>query len=134
MAVKVLVSNPYLYNYKGRVIEVIDGRNIMISVDCGFNIYYVARCALYHIKYPDIYSQEFKQLSDWLRNRLTNIEVILRVGRKFRGWYGVILWDIHKTLCAFETSINMEILKLKLADGYLLPYDAKRLLCKEGVV
>lgn len=87
-----------LYNYKGKILEVLDGDTIEILFDLGFKIFFKEKVRLYGINTPEIHTkdlQEKKQgfrVKRFLEKLLKNAEIVIKVYKQEK--YGRYLADI----------------------------------------
>lgn len=85
------------YDYRARVVRVIDGDTVVLNVDLGFDIHHTNMTVrLWGINAPEMNTPEGKQARAWLVEKLANQTDILFDSRKDKadkyGRYLAVLW------------------------------------------
>jgi len=66
-----------LYNYKARVIKVIDGDTVKLDIDLGFRVHWTSNCRIAGINAPEVNTEEGKSSKTWLEGVLVPGDVIM---------------------------------------------------------
>ena len=113
-----------MYEYKARLVRVIDGGTIDADIDIGFQIHIGQRIKLYGVDAPDARSQDHVERDKGLasKNRLIEIlpkEIIVQTMLNKRGKVGRILGIVFiKEEHGELTNINDLIIKEGFATRY----------------
>lgn len=108
-----------MYEYRAKVVRVIDGDTIECEIDLGFYVKTIQRLRLLHINAPEIKGRtklEGEKSKEYLTNRLLNKEVIIKTNRNksFDRWLAeVFLEENGNTI-----NISEEMIKIGLAAPY----------------
>ena len=115
------MKNKYFYNAK--ILKVVDGDTVDISVDLGFSILSFQRMRLYGIDTKELRSKnpEFKVLAleakQYLIDKILNKDVFIETFKKDKyGRYLVIIFYFDKE--GNEININEELISKNLAEAY----------------
>lgn len=103
-----------MFNYSAKVMNIVDGDTVDLSVDLGFKIYSHQRIRLANIDTPERGQAGYNEAKDRLIELILGKEVILRTF-KMSKW-GYFLGEIY--LKESDTSINEILLEEKLGVPY----------------
>ena len=112
------------YLYKAKIIEVIDGDTLLLSIDLGFQVWKEQRIRLAEIDCPEINTKEGKKAFNYTREKLAQTDFIIIKTRKidiYGRYVGHIFYspnNTHKTsdqIFKFGNYLNEDILKEGLA-------------------
>lgn len=107
-----------MYNYKAKVIKVIDGDTVDLNIDLGFHIWVVKRVRLSGIDTPELYTQTGKTAKAFVENLLPiGLTVTITTKLDSSDKYGRVLGEI--TIDNNLTSLN----KILLNNGLASPYN-----------
>ena len=117
-----------MYEYKAKVLRVVDGDTVDLEVDKGFNTFMRDRFRLFGIDAPETYgvkktSEEYaagQKAKNWLKEKIENRSVIVKTHKDKRGKYGRWLAEIFRVVEEEEESVNNQMIKLGLAQEYKL--------------
>jgi len=108
------------YNYKAKIIRVIDGDTLEMMVDLGFSVWINQNMRLYGIDAPETRTKDLAEkeaglaVKKWLENRVAaakNVQLQSICVDKYGGRFdGILYLD--------GTDINQEMLKLGLVKPY----------------
>jgi micrococcal nuclease len=110
-----------MYEYKAKLLKVIDGDTVDLMIDCGFCIFLKQRVRLIGIDAPETRTRNLAEkekgleAKDFLNRRLSeckNIVVKTSLGKK--GKYGRLLGELFTN----DISINKEMVVLGYAKKY----------------
>ena len=92
-----------MYQYKAKVLNIVDGDTIDVTIDLGLSIYSNQRIRLYGIDTPERGQSGFKEATDRLRSLIEGKEVIIRTQKvsKYGQYLGEIVVgdiDVNKTM------------------------------------
>lgn len=103
-----------LYNYKAKILRVVDGDTVEARIDLGFKINIDLKVRLANINAPEISTNEGKESKKWLGDNLPlNQEVTLSMFKsqdKYGRYLAVILYN--------GQNINQELIKSGHATEY----------------
>jgi micrococcal nuclease len=114
-----------MYEYKAKVLRVIDGDTIDFMVDMGFSVFRKIRIRLANVDTPEIYgvkkeSAEYEEgmkasgiTKGWLDS--TNNEVIIKTHKDQTGKYGRYIAEVYATTGPHEKTAIQELL---IESGY----------------
>jgi len=109
-----------MYEYRARLIRVVDGDTMDVDIDLGFGIHFQERIRLAGIDTPETYgvkkdSEEYqlgKQAALFVEDKLEGKEFIIRTEKDSKGKYGryiaIIIVD--------DVNLNDELVEQKLAE------------------
>lgn len=109
-----------MYEYRARLIRVVDGDTMDVDIDLGFGIHFQERIRLAGINTPETYgvkkdSEEYqlgKQAALFVEDKLEGKEFIIRTEKDSKGKYGryiaIIIVD--------DVNLNDELVEQKLAE------------------
>lgn len=93
-----------MYTYRGKVIRVIDGDTVVVSVDLGFKIYTKIKVRLKQIDTPEIYRPKTpdelvrgRRAKHFVEEKVLNKAIVLQTYKDKTGKYGRYLADIMYT-------------------------------------
>jgi len=116
------MSLDFTYNYKARVVRIIDGDSLILNCDLGFKTHIEIPVRLAHINAMELRDANeekrarAKQAKDELAARLTNPLVTIRSLKPFKGdKYGRYLVEITNSE---GVNVNQTLLDLGLAEPY----------------
>lgn len=110
-----------MYEYKAKLIKVVDGDTVDLEIDCGFKIFFRERFRLLGINTPETYgvkrtSEEYLaglKASVWLEETLLKAkEIIVETTKDKKGKYGRYLALLHVD----GVTINVQMVELGLAE------------------
>ena len=119
-----------MYEYRAKVIRVIDGDTFLILFDLGLGVFKEEKVRLARVDTPETYgvkkdSQEYmdgkrstKFVVDWLS--LNNNEVFVKTLKDKKGTYGRYLVEIFGTV---DYNVNINLNDLLLENGLATLYD-----------
>jgi len=121
-----------MYEYKARVLRIVDGDTVDLDIDLGCSVHVHERCRLYGINAPETHgvkkdSEEYKRgmaATEFLRNMIEGKEVLIRTHKDRKGKYGrylVEIWEYAETdegLAPIRPSVNAEMVEA----GHAVPY------------
>lgn len=121
-----------MYEYKAKVLRVIDGDGVELDIDCGLSVHVHERCRLYGINAPETHgvkkdSEEYARgvmASIFLKELIEGEEVLIRTHKDKRGKYGrylVEIWEYTETdegLALIRPSVNAEMVEAGHAEPY----------------
>ncbi len=121
-----------MYEYKARVLRIVDGDTVDLDIDLGCSVHVHERCRLYGINAPETHgvkkdSTEYRKgmaATEFLRNMIEGKEVLIRTYKDKRGKYGrylVEIWEYVETdgrLAPIRPSVNGEMVEA----GHAKPY------------
>ena len=101
-----------MYQYKAKVLNVVDGDTIDVSVDLGLQIYSLQRIRLYGIDTPERGQPGFLEASDRLKYLILDKNVIIKTYKvsKYGQYLGEIMFD--------EMNIN----EMMITEGHAKKY------------
>jgi micrococcal nuclease len=101
-----------VYQYKAKVLNVVDGDTIDVSVDLGLQIYSLQRIRLYGIDTPERGQPGFLEASDRLKYLILDKNVIIKTYKvsKYGQYLGEIMFD--------EMNIN----EMMITEGHAKKY------------
>lgn len=105
-------ANPYIYT--ATVLNVVDGDTIDAMVDLGFRSSVRLRFRLFGINAPETRGEQRPdglKSKDWLKERISNKEIIINTHKDHTGKYGRYL----ATIWLDGKSVNQEMVELGLA-------------------
>lgn len=107
---------PSLYNYRCKLLRVVDGDTVDLEVDLGLETYRRVKCRLYGLNAPEKSTPEGKAAATWLTERMARVKTLYVETLKDRtekfGRYLAILSDENGVV------INGEILQAGHAKEY----------------
>ena len=110
-----------MYEYKCKVLKVVDGDTVDVLADLGFSIFHKCRVRLYGIDTPESRTRDLeekkygKMASNFLSDAIKDAEVVsLRTHKDKKGKYGRILGEI---ICD-GVNINQVMVETHLAVAY----------------
>ena len=83
-----------MYEYKAKVLKVVDGDTIDLEIDHGMHIKSVQRIRLYGIDAPERFTPDGREATTWLRGMIENEEVTIRTIKDRTEKYGRYLGEI----------------------------------------
>lgn len=93
-----MTADRHLYRYAATVTNIYDGDTITVDLDLGLNIHHQDRTVrLWGINTPEVRGPQRPQgltARDWLRNLITDTDIILRTHKDSTGRYGRLLAEI----------------------------------------
>lgn len=104
-----------LFNYTGKVVKIVDGDTVDITLDLGFEVYKRVRCRLDRIDAPETNTEQGKVAKAFLVNELP-INTDVKIASKAYDKYGRSIAEIYKG----DVSIN----QLMLDTGHAVVYKA----------
>ena len=112
-----------MFEYKAKVVRVVDGDTVDLCVDLGFRVQFTDRFRVHGIDAPETYgvskdSEEYKKgtlAKEWLESQIRGSTVLVRTDRDKRGKFGRWLAEIFLT---DGTNIGAEMIKLGYASEY----------------
>jgi micrococcal nuclease len=122
-----------MYQYKAKLIRVVDGDTVDAMIDCGFSTFKKERIRLYGINTPEVRTRDKKEKAKGIAAKDRLIELIEKGDNEFivetsidkKGKYGRLLGKLfqikspeHTALAAVAKSYN-EIL---LEEGHAVEY------------
>jgi micrococcal nuclease len=117
------MSTPSLYNYRAKLLRVIDGDTVDLEVDLGLETYRRVKCRLYGLNAPEKSTDAGKAAAKWLTERMGQVKTLYVQTIKDRtekyGRYLVILFDAD----GLHEAINTEMVDAGHAVEY---YGGKR--------
>lgn len=119
-----LASNDKLYNYKAKLVRVVDGDTIDAEIDLGFGVFIKQRIRLYGIDTPESRTKDLEEKERGLaaKARLTELlprEFIVQTILNKRGKYGRVLG----TLLVEDESGNVtDINETLVTEGFAVHY------------
>ena len=101
-----------MYQYKAKVLNVVDGDTIDVSVDLGLQIHTLQRIRLYGIDTPERGQPGFLEASDRLKYLILDKNVIIKTYKvsKYGQYLGEIMFD--------EMNIN----EMMITEGHAKKY------------
>jgi len=122
-----------LYNYKAKIVRVVDGDTVDAMIDLGFSIHCKQRIRLYGINAPESRTRDkvekaaglaaTARLKELLRGSKNECVVCTKLDKK--GKYGRLLGSLYHPgmqTAGWELSINQKLIN----EGHALPYDDKQ--------
>jgi micrococcal nuclease len=119
-----LAANDKLYNYKAKLVRVVDGDTIDAEIDLGFGVFIKQRIRLYGIDTPESRTKDLEEKERGLaaKARLTELlpkEFIVQTILNKRGKYGRVLG----TLLVEDESGNVtDINETLVTEGFAVHY------------
>jgi len=121
-----------MYEYKARVLRVVDGDTVDLDIDLGCSVHVHERCRLYGINAPETHgvkkdSDEYRkgmEATEFLRNMIEGKEILIRTHKDKRGKYGRYLVEIFAYAVTDDgfgpifPSVNAEMVEA----GHAAPY------------
>lgn len=115
-----------MYEYIGKVVNVVDGDTIDIEIDLGFNIQCKTRIRLLGIDTPEIYgvlkqSEEYKRglkSKFFVESKILNQKVLIKTKKDKTGKYGRYLASVYYSFPDFNKDLGTELLEANLAIKY----------------
>ncbi len=111
-----------MYEYKAKVVRVIDGDSCEIEADLGFHVSFRTRCRLAEINTPELRDpdpelrEKALKAADRLRELVSNPNVLIRSYKPFKGdKFGRFLILI---INAVGVNVNDQLLSEGLAEPY----------------
>lgn len=101
-----------MYEYRGTVLNVVDGDTVDINVDLGFKLSAVQRMRIAHIDTPERGQTGFKEAGDALRSLILNKQVTVRTEKVSKWGYYLA------NLMIGEVNVSEYMLTNKLAKPY----------------
>lgn len=119
-----MAANDKLYNYKAKLVRVVDGDTIDAEIDLGFGVFIKQRIRLYGIDTPESRTKDLEEKERGLaaKARLTELlprEFIVQTILNKRGKYGRVLG----TLLVEDESGNVtDINETLVTEGFAVHY------------
>ena len=112
-----------MYEYKAKVIKIVDGDTMDVDIDVGFKIHFIERIRLFGINTPETYgvkhnSEEYAKgikSKEWAIKNLEGKEITIKTIKDKKGKYGRYLAIIIKD----EININNKMVELGLAKKHI---------------
>jgi len=122
-----------MYEYKARVLRVVDGDTVDLDIDLGCSVHVHERCRLYGINAPETHgvkkdSEEYRKgmaATEFLRNMIEGKEVLIRTHKDKKGKYGrylVSMWELPGTEAGPLRYSRLSINAKMLDAGHAVPY------------
>jgi micrococcal nuclease len=101
-----------MYQYKAKVLNVVDGDTIDVSIDLGLQIHSIQRIRLYGIDTPERGQPGFSEATDRLKQLILNKNVLIKTYKisKYGQYLGEIMFD--------EMNIN----QMMITEGHAKKY------------
>jgi micrococcal nuclease len=101
-----------MYQYKAKLIRVVDGDTVDAMIDCGFNTFKKERIRLYGIDTPETRTRDKKEKEKGLAAKARLIELIEEGNNEFivetsidkKGKYGRLLGNLFRIKSSEKTS------------------------------
>jgi micrococcal nuclease len=103
-----------MYEYRAKVIRVVDGDTLHLDVDQGFDSHLLLTVRLLGINAPENSTAEGKITTAYLKERIEGKEIFLKTQKDRREKYGRYLADIYLD----NVCINDELLEKRYASIY----------------
>ena len=107
-----------MYEYKAKIIRVVDGDTVEAELDLGFRIKQEMRIRLLNIDTPEIFHPESAEekilgnyIKNWLMNEIEGKEIFIRTHKDTKDKYGRYLATLYTNYYA-PASINDEMIGL----------------------
>lgn len=115
-----------MYEYKAKLVKVVDGDTVDAMIDCGFSVYRKERIRLLGIDAPETRTRDKKEKAKGLITKARLKELIKEGKNEFivktfldgKGKYGRLLGVLYNLEVSGETFNDMLI-----AEGLAKPYD-----------
>jgi micrococcal nuclease len=122
-----------MYQYKARLIRVVDGDTVDAMIDCGFNTFKKERIRLYGIDTPETRTRDKKEKEKGLAAKARLIELIEEGNNEFivetsidkKGKYGRLLGTLFRIKSSEKTSTASAAQSYNetlLAEGHAVEY------------
>ena len=143
-----------MYQYRAKLIKVVDGDTVDAMIDCGFSTFKKERIRLYGINTPETRTRDKKEKEKGLAAKARLIELIEEGNNEFivktsidkKGKYGRLLGTLYKDeasakACADSVASTSEPMDTKGLDAFWPPADGalvtkvfsyNEILVKEG--
>jgi len=105
-----------LFEYKAKVVKVVDGDTVDVEIDLGFNHKFKTRLRLFGINTPELRGEERPkglEAKNYVKERIYNKNIVIRTYKDKTGKYGRYLADIFYG--DDERNLNQELLEIGLA-------------------
>jgi micrococcal nuclease len=101
-----------MYQYKAKVLNVVDGDTVDVSIDLGLQIHSIQRIRLYGIDTPERGQPGFSEATDRLKQLILNKNVLIKTYKisKYGQYLGEIMFD--------EMNIN----QMMITEGHAKKY------------
>ncbi len=115
------------YLYRAKVLEILDGDTMIVSIDLGFQVWKEQRIRLASLNAPEIYTEKGKKAYQFLLSKLGKIDQVLIKTRKldiYGRYVGHIFYDPNPTQNKLSSDeifkkgnyLNQEIVGMGLAE------------------
>ena len=108
----------FLYMYKARVNRVVDGDTIDVTRDHGMRVYSEQRVRILGVDTPERGQENFKEASEFTRNKLENKEVIIQTYKD--DAFGRYLANVY-----FQEDNTYKNISVELISKGLIKQDSK---------
>jgi micrococcal nuclease len=107
-----------MYEYKARLIKVVDGDTIDIEIDLGLHIFHEVRCRLFGLNAPERYTPAGPAATEWLTVQLVQHPTfMIRTYKDKTEKYGRYLVSIYTDSTGI--SVNQRMINAGHAVAYM---------------
>ena len=114
-----------MYEYRCKVVKIIDGDNVDVDIDLGFGVWlHKERVRLYGIDTPESRTRDLEEkkyglaAKDFLTGMLDDDQIILKTHKDKTGKFGRILGELWRTSNYTDKSINRYMIEKHHAVAY----------------
>ena len=114
-----------MYEYRCRVVKIIDGDTVDVDIDLGFGVWlHKERVRLYGIDTPESRTRDLEEkkyglaAKDFLTGMLDDDQIILKTHKDKTGKFGRILGELWRTSNYTDKSINRYMIEKHHAVAY----------------
>jgi len=104
-----------MYEYKAKIVKIIDGDTFYADVDLGFYVTLRTKFRLYKVNTPELRTPEGKKVKQFVKKLLEQEEVILLTKKDRKGKYGRWLAEVLLDNGEYLSEILLE-------KNYAVPY------------
>lgn len=120
-----------MYEYKAKLIKVVDGDTVDAMIDCGFSVFRKERIRLKGINAPESRTKNLKEKKKGLaaKARLEELiqqgenEFVVKTSLDKKGKYGRLLGEIYKDLEVLTASNSTSYNEMLLEEGHATLYE-----------